>query len=656
MEDKKTNIIATIIVIILIIIIIISRVSLDFYPFIVIVSISVTVIIAIFACLFIRRKYNLKNKVLETRYRTEGRELRIEYSFLRRVAGLPTKFSYKEIEDSTNNFRVLVGQGASASVFKGVLSDGTLVAVKRIDREESGDKEFRSEVSAIASVQHVNLVRLLGYCSVPEGYRYLVYDFIPNGSLDCWIFPKKFGIENGTKHRKWTYFPKFVNEKMRERKFLEIIDERLLMGGNVDENEVKKLVYVAMWCIQEKVRLRPSMSLVLEMLEGRVLVDEPPETQMIVVDLLSIDDDDVPQGQNRPRIVAFAASQRELNTVPSIGSYTVSIVSPSEVDVKIRPKLKLSIPPLNELSVIRSVLLSPIEIGSLVCTFSRGFKMSFTGPSSMATGSTAGARVSRRTLEFGRTFVVRPKGKHQATVVWLHGLGDNGSSWSQLLEGLPLPNIKWICPTAPTQPITVFGGFPSTAWFDVGELSEDAADDIEGLDAAATHVANLLSNEPADSLERGVSHTVADTCAFTSTWMHSFKLGVGGFSMGAATSLYSATCFARGKFGNSNNYSTNLSAVVGLSGWLPCAKTLQIAGDEASRAANLPILLCHGKGDDVVPYRWGEKSSQKLKENGFQNMTFKSYNSLGHYTIPEEMDEVCSWLTSKLGLDGSTSQ
>jgi lysophospholipase-2 len=180
----------------------------------------------------------------------------------------------------------------------------------------------------------------------------------------------------------------------------------------------------------------------------------------------------------------------------------------------------------------------------------------------------------------------------------------------------------------------VFGGFPSTAWFDVGELSEDAADDIEGLDAAATHVANLLSNEPSD-----------------------IKVGVGGFSMGAAASLYSATCFARGKFGNSNNYPTNLSAVVGLSGWLPCSKTLQIGGNEnASRAATLPILLCHGKGDDVVPHKWGEKSSRKLSENGFQDVGFKSYSGLGHYTIPEEMEEVCSWLTSKLGLGGSSSQ
>ncbi|CAH9131360.1 unnamed protein product [Cuscuta epithymum] len=254
--------------------------------------------------------------------------------------------------------------------------------------------------------------------------------------------------------------------------------------------------------------------------------------------------------------------------------------------------------------------------------------MNFAGPS---VGSAS--RAVQRSFNFGKTYVVKPKGKHQATVVWLHGLGDNGSSWSSLLDTLPLPNIKWICPTAPQLPISLFGGFPSNAWFDVNELSEDAIDDIEGLDISSSYVASLLATEPPD-----------------------IKLAVGGFSMGAAISLHCATCYAVGKFENGNPFKSNLSAVVGLSGWLPCAKTLsnKLGGIEeaARRAASLPILLCHGKGDDVVAYTYGEKSSHKLSSTGFHDVTFKSYKSLGHYTVPEEMDEVCAWLTLKLGLEG----
>lgn len=184
--------------------------------------------------------------------------------------------------------------------------------------------------------------------------------------------------------------------------------------------------------------------------------------------------------------------------------------------------------------------------------------------------------------------------------------------------------------------MSLFGGFPSTAWFDVAELSEEAPDDLEGLDASAAHVANLLSTEPTD-----------------------IKLGVGGFSMGAATALYSASCFTSGKYGNGNAYPANISAAVGLSGWLPCSKTLsnKLQGvDEATRRAqSFPILMCHGKGDDVVPYKFGEKSSKCLTSNGFQDVTFKAYNGLGHYTIPEETDDVCAWLTSKLGLEGNAA-
>ncbi|XP_008809651.1 acyl-protein thioesterase 2-like [Phoenix dactylifera] len=255
------------------------------------------------------------------------------------------------------------------------------------------------------------------------------------------------------------------------------------------------------------------------------------------------------------------------------------------------------------------------------------------GSSSRASGPRT---ATRRSFEYGRTYVVRPKGRHQATIVWLHGLGDNGASWSQLLETLPLPNVKWICPTAPTRPVAAFGGFPCTAWFDVKDLSVDGPDDVEGTDVSAAHVANLLSAEPAD-----------------------VKLGIGGFSMGAATALYSASCCAYGRYGNGNPYPINLSAVIGLSGWLPCSRTLKYklesSQDAARRAASLPLLVCHGRGDDVVPYKHGERSAEVLRSSGFRNLTFKSYSGLGHYTVPEQMDDVRKWLTARLGLDGSRS-
>lgn len=67
-------------------------------------------------------------------------------------------------------------------------------------------------------------------------------------------------------------------------------------------------------------------------------------------------------------------------------------------------------------------------------------------------------------------------------------------------------------------------------------------------------------------------HGVVVSLCWTNCVLHfleTVKLGIGGFSMGAATALYSATCFAQGKYGNGIPYPINLRTIIGLSGWLP---------------------------------------------------------------------------------------
>ncbi|CAN1814329.1 Acyl-protein thioesterase 2 [Linum perenne] len=244
-------------------------------------------------------------------------------------------------------------------------------------------------------------------------------------------------------------------------------------------------------------------------------------------------------------------------------------------------------------------------------------------------GSTSGRS---RAVEFGRTHVVRPRGQHQATVVWLHGMGDNGSRYSYYTLFFTYLQIKWICPTAPSRPVKMLGGFRCTAWFDVEEMSEDTMEDIDGLDASAAHIANLLSSEPAD-----------------------VKVGIGGFSMGGAIALYSATCAILGRYGNGNiPYTINPSAIVSLSGWLPCGSRnlrgkIQGSHEAARRAAWLPILVTHGTSDDQVPYSYGEKSARWLCNAGFGRLTFKRYDGIGHYTIPKEMEEVKNWIAACFG-------
>ncbi|KAI3912675.1 hypothetical protein MKW92_032907 [Papaver armeniacum] len=103
------------------------------------------------------------------------------------VDGTLVAFAYRELQSATKNFSQKLGGGGFGSVFKGTLSDSTAIAVKKLEGISQGEKQFRSEVSTIGTIQHVNLVRLRGFCS--EGAkRLLVYDFMPKGSLDANLF------------------------------------------------------------------------------------------------------------------------------------------------------------------------------------------------------------------------------------------------------------------------------------------------------------------------------------------------------------------------------------------------------------------------------------------------------------------------------------
>ncbi|CAN6168394.1 unnamed protein product [Urochloa humidicola] len=117
------------------------------------------------------------------KYRRE-RTLRISKT----AGGTLIAFRYSDLQHVTNNFSERLGGGAFGSVFKGKLPDSTAIAVKRLDGVHQGEKQFRAEVSTIGTIQHVNLVRLLGFCS--EGSRrLLVYEFMQKGSLDLQLFP-----------------------------------------------------------------------------------------------------------------------------------------------------------------------------------------------------------------------------------------------------------------------------------------------------------------------------------------------------------------------------------------------------------------------------------------------------------------------------------
>ncbi|CAN6684303.1 unnamed protein product [Malus baccata var. baccata] len=113
------------------------------------------------------------------------------------------------VVSATSNFSIenKLGEGGFGSVFKGTMKDGQEIAVKKLSKSsQQGLDEFKNEVTHIAKLQHRNLVKLLGYC-IQEDEMMLIYEYMPNKSLDYFIFdqrrrmlldwPKRFEIING---------------------------------------------------------------------------------------------------------------------------------------------------------------------------------------------------------------------------------------------------------------------------------------------------------------------------------------------------------------------------------------------------------------------------------------------------------------------------
>ncbi|GKE70326.1 putative receptor-like protein kinase [Tanacetum coccineum] len=105
-------------------------------------------------------------------------------------------YSFSIVKAATNGFSEdnKLGRGGFGTVYKGVLGDGREIAVKRLARDSGqGDLEFKNEVLLLAKLQHRNLVRLLGF-SIEGRERLLIYEFLPNASLDHFIFGKLYRV------------------------------------------------------------------------------------------------------------------------------------------------------------------------------------------------------------------------------------------------------------------------------------------------------------------------------------------------------------------------------------------------------------------------------------------------------------------------------
>ncbi|KAE8686675.1 Cysteine-rich receptor-like protein kinase 25 [Hibiscus syriacus] len=150
----------------------------------VVAPITVSVLLFFLGCCLLKRREKKKNKAVEE---NEAYDISTIESL---------QYDFSTIEVATNNFsdNNKLGEGGFGEVYKGILPNGQEVAVKRLSRSSGqGSEEFKNEAVLVSKLQHRNLVRLLGFC-VEGDEKILIYEYIPNKSLDCFLFdPAKRG-------------------------------------------------------------------------------------------------------------------------------------------------------------------------------------------------------------------------------------------------------------------------------------------------------------------------------------------------------------------------------------------------------------------------------------------------------------------------------
>nr|XP_016446265.1 PREDICTED: rust resistance kinase Lr10-like isoform X1 [Nicotiana tabacum] len=152
-----------------------------FIPF----GLSLLARIVLFPCIFVFLMIELRRRHMSIFDAIE--------SFLHsRNNFMPIRYPYSNIRKMTRNFKEKLGQGGYGSVYKGKLQSGPNVAVKILTKPKADGQDFINEVATIGRIHHVNVVQLIGYCA-ERSKRALVYDFMPNGSLDKYITSREGG-------------------------------------------------------------------------------------------------------------------------------------------------------------------------------------------------------------------------------------------------------------------------------------------------------------------------------------------------------------------------------------------------------------------------------------------------------------------------------
>jgi phospholipase/carboxylesterase len=198
------------------------------------------------------------------------------------------------------------------------------------------------------------------------------------------------------------------------------------------------------------------------------------------------------------------------------------------------------------------------------------------------------------------------------SVIWLHGLGADGSDFVPIVGELDLPAapIRFVFPHAPHQPVTINNGMVMRAWYDI--LGADLArrEDERGVRASQALVEALVAREK-------VRGTPAR------------RILLAGFSQGGAIALQTGL-----------RHPERLAGIMALSTYVPIAESLEAEAHAANR--EVPIFMAHGLYDPIIPIAAARRSRDLLAQLGYA-CEWHEY-AMPHSVAPPELDDIGAWL------------
>jgi phospholipase/carboxylesterase len=211
-----------------------------------------------------------------------------------------------------------------------------------------------------------------------------------------------------------------------------------------------------------------------------------------------------------------------------------------------------------------------------------------------------------------------------SAVIWMHGLGDTGHGWSEVVPALQLPralSVRFVFPHAPQIPVTINQGMRMPAWYDFREGDLNTRADLAGVRRSHAQVEALIAREET----RGVAAT---------------RIVLAGFSQGGAIALYAGL-----------RHRQRLAGIVALSTYLIAPDSLVADASAANR--DVPIFMAHGTQDPVVQFRWADASRTALVAAGYR-VEWHTY-AMPHSAVPEEIIAIGRFLAAVLESGGVAS-